>query len=89
MVFMYKVSSIKKLFLEWWTLFNLLYQEKKISIEIHFFDFDADLYDHKITKFQYLNTSVPAKFDSVDLLTEQLKKIKVLQSLIYTNFNIY
>jgi riboflavin kinase/FMN adenylyltransferase len=52
-----------------------------------FFDFDADLYDHKITvsTLKYLRP----EFDSVDLLTEQFEKIKVPQSLIYTNFNIY
>jgi FAD synthase len=65
---------------------TLLYQEKKFDRN-PFFDFDADLYDHKITvsTLKYLRP----EFDSVDLLTEQLEKIKVPQSLIYTNFNIY
>jgi FAD synthase len=39
--------------------FNPLYREK-LSIEVHFFDFDTDLYDQK-KKFQYLNTSVRSK----------------------------
>jgi hypothetical protein len=53
-----------------------------------FFDFDTD-FDQKIkvSILKYIRTE--KKFDSVDLLTKQLEKIKVLQLLIYKNFNFY
>lgn len=49
---------------------------KNLSIEIHFFDFDADLYDQEIrvSILKYLRPE--QKFDSVDLLKEQLEKDK-------------
>jgi riboflavin kinase/FMN adenylyltransferase len=47
-----------------------------LSIEIHYFDFDADLYNQKI-KISILKYLRPEqKFNSVDLLKEQLKKDK-------------
>lgn len=56
--------------------FNPTVSGEKLSIEIHFFDFDVNLYDHKITVsiLKYLRPE--QKFDSVDLLTEQLEKDK-------------
>jgi riboflavin kinase/FMN adenylyltransferase len=56
--------------------FNPTVSGEQLSIEIHFFDFDADLYDQKITVsiLKYLRPE--QKFDSVDLLTEQLEKDK-------------
>jgi riboflavin kinase/FMN adenylyltransferase len=56
--------------------FNPTVSGEKLSIEIHYFDFDADLYDQKITVsiLKYLRPE--QKFDSVDLLTKQLEKDK-------------
>jgi riboflavin kinase/FMN adenylyltransferase len=49
---------------------------KNLSIEIHYFDFDADLYDQKISVsiLEYLRPE--QKFDSVNLLKAQLEKDK-------------
>lgn len=54
--------------------FNPTLGEGNLSIEIHYFDFEADLYDQKITVslLQYLRPE--QKFESVTLLKEQLKK---------------
>jgi riboflavin kinase/FMN adenylyltransferase len=48
----------------------------KLSIEIHYLDFDADLYGQKISVsiLKYLRSE--QKFDSIDLLTQQLEKDK-------------
>ena len=47
-----------------------------LSVEIHYFDFDADLYDHEISVsiLQFLRPE--QKFESVALLKEQLEKDK-------------
>ena len=47
-----------------------------LSVEIHYFDFDADLYDHDISVsiVQFLRPE--QKFESVSLLKEQLEKDK-------------
>jgi riboflavin kinase/FMN adenylyltransferase len=47
-----------------------------LSIEIHFLDFDADLYDQKITVSILKYVRAEQKFDSIDLLTKQLEKDK-------------
>jgi riboflavin kinase/FMN adenylyltransferase len=47
-----------------------------LSIEIHFLDFDADLYDQKITVSILKYVRAEHKFDSIDLLTKQLEKDK-------------
>ncbi len=49
---------------------------ENLSIEIHYFDFEADLYDQKISVsiLEYLRPE--QKFDSVDLLKTQLEKDK-------------
>ncbi len=54
--------------------FNPTVSGENLSIEIHYFDFDADLYDQKISVsiLEYLRPE--QKFDSVDLLKEQLEK---------------
>lgn len=54
--------------------FNPTVEGKNLSIEVHFFDFSADLYDQeiKISLLEYLRPE--QKFASVDLLIEQLKK---------------
>lgn len=56
--------------------FNPTLGEENLSIEIHYFDFDADLYDQKIavSLLEYLRPE--QKFDSVDLLKQQLVKDK-------------
>jgi riboflavin kinase/FMN adenylyltransferase len=54
--------------------FNPTVAGENLSIEIHFFDFDGELYDQKISVslLEYLRPE--QKFDSVDLLKEQLEK---------------
>lgn len=54
--------------------YNPTVGEGNLSIEIHYFDFDADLYDQKIavSLLEYLRPE--KKFDSVTLLQEQLAK---------------
>jgi riboflavin kinase/FMN adenylyltransferase len=56
--------------------FNPTVAGEKLSIEIHYFDFDADLYDQQIAVsiLEYLRPE--QKFASVDLLKEQLQKDK-------------
>ena len=64
--------------------FNPTVEGKHLSIEVHYFDFDADLYDQevKVSLLEYLRPE--QKFDSVDLLKEQLEKDKIA-SLAYIN----
>lgn len=50
---------------------------EKLSIEIHYFNFDADLYDRKIVVSILKYIRPEQKFDSVDLLKAQLEKDKV------------
>jgi riboflavin kinase/FMN adenylyltransferase len=50
---------------------------EKLSIEIHYFDFDSDLYDQKIVVSILKYIRPEQKFDSVDLLKAQLEKDKV------------
>ena len=56
--------------------FNPTVAGEKLSIEVHYFDFDADLYDQQIAVsiLEYLRPE--QKFASVDLLKEQLQKDK-------------
>jgi riboflavin kinase/FMN adenylyltransferase len=56
--------------------FNPTVSGEKLTIEIHFLDFDTNLYDQKITVsiLKYLRPE--QKFDSLDLLTQQLEKDK-------------
>lgn len=56
--------------------FNPTFDGEKKTIEVHFFDFDLDIYAKKITisVLEYLREE--QKFGSVDLLKEQLKKDK-------------
>jgi riboflavin kinase/FMN adenylyltransferase len=55
-----------------------------LSTEVHFFDFDGDLYNQKITVSILKRIRSEQKFDSVALLTQQLKADKVT-SLDYIN----
>jgi riboflavin kinase/FMN adenylyltransferase len=56
--------------------FNPTVSGEKLAIEIHFLDFDSDLYDQKITIsiLKYLRPE--QKFDSIELLMKQLEKDK-------------
>lgn len=56
--------------------FNPTVAGENLSIEIHFFDFEADLYDQEISVsiLEYLRPE--QKFDSVELLKQQLEKDK-------------
>jgi riboflavin kinase/FMN adenylyltransferase len=62
--------------------FNPTVAGDKLSIEVHYFDFDADLYNQEIrvSILEYLRPE--QKFDSIALLKEQLKKDKY-SSLAY------
>ncbi len=64
--------------------FNPTVDGENLSIEIHFFDFDADLYDQKISVsiLEYLRAE--QKFNSIDLLKQQLEKDKN-DALAYIN----
>ena len=54
--------------------FNPTVAGENLSIEVHYFDFDTDLYDQeiKVSLLEYLRPE--QKFESVDLLKEQLTK---------------
>jgi riboflavin kinase/FMN adenylyltransferase len=56
--------------------YNPTVGEGNLSVEIHYFDFEADLYNQKISVsiLEYLRPE--QKFDSVDLLKRQLEKDK-------------
>lgn len=53
--------------------FNPTVSADKLSIEIHFLDFDADLYDQKltVTLLEYIRPE--QKFDSLEALTQQIE----------------
>ena len=56
--------------------FNPTVAGKQLAIEVHFFDFDTDLYHQEIrvSILKYLRSE--HKFESVALLKEQLEKDK-------------
>ena len=56
--------------------FNPTVNGEKQSIEVHYFDFDSDLYNQKIRVTILQRIRWEQKFESVDLLKEQLKKDK-------------
>ncbi len=56
--------------------FNPTVDGQKQSIEIHYFDFNADLYNQKISVSILQRIRSEQKFESVDLLKEQLEKDK-------------
>jgi riboflavin kinase/FMN adenylyltransferase len=64
--------------------FNPTVNGESVSLEIHYFNFDEDLYDQKIavSLLQYLRPE--QKFHSVEALTAQLESDKV-QALAYFN----
>ena len=64
--------------------FNPTVAGENLSIEVHYFNFDADLYDQeiKVSLLEYLRTE--QKFGSVDLLKEQLAKDRI-SALNYIN----
>lgn len=54
--------------------FNPTVQGKNRTIEVHFFDFDLDIYDRHIRVAILQRIRSEEKFESVELLTNQLKK---------------
>lgn len=56
--------------------YNPTVASENLSIEIHYFDFDEDLYDQKISVSILERLRPEQKFGSVDLLKEQLKMDK-------------
>ena len=56
--------------------FNPTVKGQNQSIEIHYFDFDADLYEQKIRVSILQRIRSEQKFESVELLKEQLEKDK-------------
>jgi len=54
--------------------FNPTVQGKNRTIEVHFFDFDSDIYDSHIRVAILQRIRSEEKFGSVELLTNQLKK---------------
>lgn len=54
--------------------FNPTVQVTQLTIEIHYFDFDADLYDQKITVSVLHRIRSEQKFETVAALQEQLKQ---------------
>lgn len=76
----YIVSSIfgKKKFFGMMNIgFNPTVSGQEQSIEINYFDFDADLYNQKISVNILHRLRCEQKFESVDLLKEQLQKDKI------------
>jgi len=57
--------------------FNPTVSGHERSIEIHYFDFDSNLYDQKISVSVVHRLRSEQKFSSVDLLKEQLEKDKM------------
>jgi riboflavin kinase/FMN adenylyltransferase len=66
--------------------FNPTINGKKQSIEIHYFDFNSDLYNQKIKVSILQRIRSEQKFESVDLLKEQLKKDKKTALSLLHNF---
>lgn len=64
--------------------FNPTVNGQKQSIEIHYFDFNADLYNQKISVSILQRIRSEQKFESVDLLKEQLEKDKKT-ALVFLN----
>lgn len=56
--------------------FNPTVQGKNLSIEVHFFDFDADLYGHQLSVSILHYIRPEQKFESVTELTQQLERDK-------------
>ncbi|WP_366186094.1 bifunctional riboflavin kinase/FAD synthetase [Flavobacterium ovatum] len=56
--------------------FNPTIGENKLSIEVHFLDFDADLYDQEIEVAFLHYIRAEQKFDSFELLKRQIEKDK-------------
>lgn len=56
--------------------FNPTVSGQERSIEIHYFDFDADLYNQKVSVSVIHRLRSEQKFESVDLLKQQLEKDK-------------
>ncbi|MFV8368656.1 bifunctional riboflavin kinase/FAD synthetase [Flavobacterium sp. LB2R40] len=66
--------------------FNPTVDGEKQSIEIHYFDFNSDLYNTKISISILQRIRSEQKFKSVDLLKEQLEKDKKTALAFLNNF---
>ena len=66
--------------------FNPTVKGQNQSIEIHYFDFDADLYEQKIRVSILQRIRSEQKFESVDLLKAQLEKDKKSAHLYLNKF---
>jgi riboflavin kinase/FMN adenylyltransferase len=64
--------------------FNPTVQGKQKTIEVHLFDFDTNIYNRKIQVAILQRIRSEKKFESVELLKEQLQKDKAF-SLHYLN----
>jgi len=62
--------------------FNPTVDGNHLSVEVHYLNFDGDLYDQKITVSIIKRIRGEEKFDSIDLLKEQIEKDKT-QTLSY------
>jgi riboflavin kinase/FMN adenylyltransferase len=58
--------------------FNPTVGGQNLSIEIHFFDFDADLYDEKIVVALLSKIRDEHKFETIEILKNQLKNDKIV-----------
>lgn len=67
--------------------FNPTVKAETQTIEIHYFDFNADLYNQKISVSVLYRLRSEQKFDSLELLKEQLQKDKKTALSYLTNFN--
>jgi riboflavin kinase/FMN adenylyltransferase len=56
--------------------FNPTVSADDLSIEVHYLDFDADLYDHKITVSILKRIRAEEKFESIEDLKKQIQKDK-------------
>jgi riboflavin kinase/FMN adenylyltransferase len=54
--------------------FNPTVQGKQKTIEVHFFDFEADIYNRKIQVAILQRIRSEKKFESIELLTKQLEE---------------
>lgn len=61
------------------------FNEKNLTIEVHFLDFDADLYDKKITVSILEFIRSEQKFDGIDALKSQIEKDKLFALNYFNN----
>lgn len=67
--------------------FKPTFNEQKLSIEVHFLDFNADLYEKEIQVFILKYVREEQKFDGIESLKSQLQKDKTTTLNFIRNFN--